>query len=184
MTQLAALWIRRTSSGVVRRRVAAAEMDRIQALIQTLPEARDQGWRRDAAAVGQLLLGGIPLGGVESALIVPDGNMYSLPFELLSLPGSGLLIESLAVSYLPSAALLLRSEGDRRASPPWKEQLLAFGDPLAPAAGNLPGDQAWARLPDSARELKLIAAALRGRAEIHAGQDNLKRRLVEARHGA
>lgn len=143
-----------------------------------------EGWREPANRLGTQLLGQVPpLANAHHIVIVPDGALYQVPFETLSpAPGEPMLIQKSAVSYLPAAALLLRPAPNVTYLAPWSRQFLGFGDPLldAPAVlprAVLPGDVQWARLPQSARELKAIAAALPGRATIHAGADNQKRYL-------
>ena len=181
--QMAILWATRDRSAVLRRPIAAGSLERIRQLTGLAQTGEDAAWRAEAEAAAPLLLAGIPIDGdVNQLLIVPDGALLSLPFELLPAAGGGpLLIERASVSYLPSAALLLREAASRRAALPWERQLLAFGDPLPPAAERLPSDETWTRLPDAARELRSVARALGGRSEIHAGADDLKRRLVEGR---
>ena len=175
--RVAALWIRNNASGVVTRALTGAENDVIRGFAAALPAARDTGWRTQGGAAGQLLLGGIPFdAAITQLLIVPDGILYTLPFEALSQSTSGpLLIEQFAVSYLPSAALLPAAAlADTRRAAPWSRQLAAFGDPVAPEGGVFPDDRRWSRLPDAARELHTIAAEVPGRCEIHSGAGDLK----------
>jgi CHAT domain-containing protein len=82
------------------------------------------------------------------------------------------------VSYLPSAALLVRPQGARPALAPWRRQIAAFGDPAVDARGALTGDESWSRLPEAGRELHGVVRALPGRASIYQGPENLKRRLT------
>src|SRR5207237_1537903 len=92
-----------------------------------------------------------------------------------------LVVEELAVSYLPSASLVGAGFERQAMVAPWRRQLVAFGDPVAPANGVFPDDRRWARLPNAARELDSIAAELPGRAEIHAGPGDLKALLTGGR---
>jgi CHAT domain-containing protein len=181
--RVAALWIAQGGSGVVTRTLAAADIDAIRQLAAALPATRDAAWRTQAAQIGQLLLAGIPTSpAVTHLLIVPDGLLHLLPFEALSRSASGpLVVEQFAVSYLPSAALLPAVIGKPPAAAPWSRQLVAFGDPVAPAGGVFPDDRRWSRLPDAARELHAIAAELPGRSEIHAGSGDLKALLTAGR---
>jgi tetratricopeptide (TPR) repeat protein len=149
--RLAALWVTRAGSGVVDRAWSAADAASVRAL----------NWQANAA-----LLRGIPWDGVRRVAIVPDGVLYLLPFEALGMDASGtLLIERMAVSYLPSASLLLRDEVSRTALAPWRRQVAAFGDPSG-------------TLPEAARELGSIARALPGRAALYIGPTDLKRHLL------
>lgn len=124
--------------------------------------------------------------GAERVVIVPDLELHALPFEALRTADGRALVERLAVSYTPSAAVIARLWGRRRTDAP--ARLLAFGDPrfvekVEPgsaarvyraafdAAGGLP------RLRASAREVKRIAryalhADVRMRDE--AGESQLK----------
>ncbi len=179
--RVAALWIGAGASGVVTRTMTPADTTAIRQLAAALPTARDTAWRGQASQIGQLLLAGIPTGpGVTQLHIVPDGVLHLLPFEALSQGAAPLLIEQVAVSYLPSAALL--NESTREPAPvfPWSRQLLAFGDPVAPGGGVFPDDRLWTRLPDAARELHAIAAVLPGRCEVHSGAGDFKALLANA----
>ena len=81
------------------------------------------------------------------------------------------------MSYLPSAALLLRNPVHERPLLPWQRRWIGFGNPVVNAKEVLPNDEHWSRLPDSARELQSIRRVLPGSTEIHAGNDDLKRYL-------
>jgi CHAT domain-containing protein len=74
--------------------------------------------------------------------------------------------------------LLLKQADHRTPLLPWRTRLLAFGDPVTYAEAGLPDDRRWSRLPDSDREIRSIAHAMPGRAEIHSGADNQKRYLT------
>lgn len=175
--KVAALWITRSATGVVARALPADAA----ALLRGFSDA-GPAWRADAERAGELLIAGIPWGrDVTDVSIIPDGILSSTPFELLAeSTGAPLLVERAAVTYLPSAALLLRPGSRRAPSFPWRPQLIAFGDPVVNGSGALPTDQRWARLPASARELHSIARVLPGRARIYAAADDLKRHLLES----
>jgi CHAT domain-containing protein len=113
-------------------------------------------------------------------LVAPDGVLYLIPFEVLPLSSGRLAIEQMAVSYLPSAALLARPPGRDTPMMPWRRQLLALGDPLVDGSGALPGDPHWRRLPESARELAFIGQAVPGHAEVHSGADDRKQYLTRS----
>jgi tetratricopeptide (TPR) repeat protein len=103
------------------------------------------------------LLQGVPLdSSVTQLLVVPDGPLATIPFETL---GDPLLIERFPISYLPSAALLLRDQDWSTPLLPWRPQLAVFG-----AHG---------------RELKAMGRSLPGRVTIHAGADNRKNHLLD-----
>ncbi|MCU1232135.1 MAG: Tetratricopeptide 2 repeat protein, partial [Candidatus Solibacter sp.] len=179
--QVAALWATRDATGVVTRALPEDAVSEMRAL------GAHADWRGPAERAGKLLLAGIPRNrdlthALTHALIVPDGVLYTVPFELLADgPGSPLLIEQAAVSYLPSAALLLRRHAARAAAFPWQRQLIGFGDPAVNAAAAQPPYERWSPLPESARELHSIARALPGASQLHIGSDDLKRHLLESR---
>jgi tetratricopeptide (TPR) repeat protein len=150
--RLAALWITRGGSGIVDRAWTQADDTAVRAFAARLRTVADGSWRSDAPP----LLQGIPWQSVRRVAIVPDGVLYLLPFEALPL-GSGLLIERMPVSYLPSASLLFRDPSRHVALPPWRSRLMAFGEPA---------------------ELQGVARALPGRAALFPGPENLKRRMV------
>jgi hypothetical protein len=177
--RLAILWVARDASGLVTRPLTAGDLEAISALPDALQHAADSHWREISANVGKLLLDGVPLNrGIAQLLIVPDGILSQAPFEVLSTSGAEPpLMERFAMSYLPSAALLLRTQPRERLLLPWQRQWVGFGNPEVNAKDVLPNDQHWSDLPDSARELQSIRRVLPGAAEIHSGGDNLKRYL-------
>src|SRR6266849_299637 len=129
---------------------------------------------------------------LRHVIVVPDGPLSAVPFEALragSGPGS-LLVERFDVSYLPSAAILLREPPAARRSwvLPWRRQLLAFGDPLVSARSTgafsvalRAEEQQRGRLATSAEEVSEIARLAGGRAELHLGAANSKTYLLEGR---
>jgi tetratricopeptide (TPR) repeat protein len=150
------------------------------AAVRGLPELlRGPDWRGAASVAGSMLLKTVS-GNARHLVIVPDGALYRIPFEALALPNGRLAIEQATVSYLPSAALLLREA--RRDTPimPWRRQLLGLGDPLVDGDTGIAGDPRWARLPEAEGELRSIAGQLPGRAEIRVGRDDRKQYLGSA----
>jgi CHAT domain-containing protein len=109
---------------------------------------------------------------------VPDGPIALVPFDVLPL-GSQLLVERAAVSYLPTAATLLRPATITRWLPPWKPQFQGFADPVD-TANEFDAETAADRLTASAEEVRHAAGELGGRAELHIGADNRKAYLLEA----
>ncbi len=141
----AAVWVTNTSAGLVR--------------------------YRDATGDG--VLNGIP--AARRMIVVPDGALSSVPFEMLRVPGSdSLLIEKCEVSYLPSARFVARKPRARWMTP-WSEQVVALADPTVT---NDPFGEHWAPLPEAAGEVRALAAILPGRAQIHLGADMQKRYLA------
>jgi CHAT domain-containing protein len=105
-----------------------------------------------------------------------------VPFEALTLPGSGtLLVERFDVTYLPSAALVMQPPAiARRWAWPWQRELVAFGDP-APAISYPLETVQWPPLPYAAEEVRRVAHTLPGRDEIHLGADARKQFVTDGR---
>jgi hypothetical protein len=177
--RIAALWVTKSASGVVSHAFSRNDLAIVEGLKQ-----KGSGWRAAAARAGAIVLEGVPWRGpAKNLVIVPDGALSSVPFEMLTEPGAPLLIEQAAVSYLPSAALLPAKTVVPRTAFPWERQLTAFGDPSVDRPAAFGGDIRWSRLPEAGQEIKWIAASIRGAAKIHAGRDDLKRYLLEERPG-
>jgi CHAT domain-containing protein/tetratricopeptide (TPR) repeat protein len=188
----AVVWVTRESSGVVRHHFPPADLDEISGLTRDLSTSSGEIWRSHSEHLGKLLLSGIePIAhpAMQHLLIVPDGNLVSVPFEVLGAGagGSSLLIERFDVSYLPAASILLRPSPARAASWlfPWNRRLVVFGDPMTsdhpdPNLSDLfPEEELRQRLPASAGEVQAIAAINAGRSEIHLGADDLKKYLIQ-----
>ena len=184
-----ALWVSRDGAGFARVANPGATLDAVGSLLSDLTAGTGDGWTRSSERLGKLLFpAAIPFEDerYRHLVIVPDGMLGSLPFEVLPHPGGGgpLLIERYDVSYLPSAALLLRPKAVERSwRLPWTRELVAFGDPVIPAQpdGAFLDREAAVRLPTSAQEVQSIARLTRGRAELHLGAADLKRHLLEGR---
>ena len=145
----------------------------------------DGAWRGQAEQLGGKLAGSaIGKARTGEVILVPDGSLAQLPFEALAGSGEGLWIERAAISYLPSAALLLRAERARSYRAPWQRQCAGFGDPVPGAQAPIAGDERWARLPQTAKELEWIARALPGRVTLHTGERDWKRFLFAEESGA
>ncbi|HEX4383401.1 MAG TPA: CHAT domain-containing tetratricopeptide repeat protein [Myxococcales bacterium] len=188
-TLLLEFWVGRDGKAAVlsisskEARAVALEAPALDELLQKLSQATDDEWKQLAASVGDSLMK-VPLEGFSQLIIVADGPLYRLPFEVLAPGGGPPLVERFAISYLPSAALLLREPPKARWSWPWDRQLLAFADPRIgggqerKAADLVGGPELRELLPGSAEEARAIAKSCRGRAELHAGADDLKKYLL------
>jgi CHAT domain-containing protein/tetratricopeptide (TPR) repeat protein len=71
-------------------------------------------------------------GGVDRLVIVPDGVLFRLPFEALSLPAAGgagpvYLGDRFVVSYAPAASALVSAAGEAKGSPAYPKDALVFG---------------------------------------------------------
>jgi tetratricopeptide (TPR) repeat protein len=181
----AAIWIKQGSAGVVKKDF---EHD---AGIAALTESLSQGsssWRALSAAVGGQLLGGLPFDGqARHLIIVPDGPLQALPFEILQLPDTGtFVVEKFDVSYLPAAALALNAKPRRRGWLfPWQREMVAIGDPVSgretiPENPLAAGEQ-WLPLPRAAEEIRAISKIVNGRTEQHLAADARKAYLTGSR---
>ncbi len=126
--------------------------------------------------------------GVTRLIVIPDGPLHRVPWDLLRLPDGRYLIEQYAVSVAPSAAILATLWRHPRVPPADRPvPLLAFGDPTfageagagsasdgAPTEAALDPTPGLPRLAGSGREARLVArystdAEVRLRREASAG---------------
>jgi CHAT domain-containing protein len=172
----ATVWITRSAAGVVRN--SAPSNESVSQFLEALQESDDK-WKGLSRSFGDQLLAGVPL--QEHVIVVPDGLLGAVPFEVLGEPGSpALLIENHDITYLPSAQFVLRERASAaKWLPPWRTQLVAFGDPPVEAADMLVGAARWQRLTASAGEVAGIAHLLAGRSRIHLNVDARKRYLQD-----
>ncbi|HTO96809.1 MAG TPA: CHAT domain-containing protein [Myxococcales bacterium] len=185
----AVLWATREEAGIVPLAAAVSDPAEISSFLNEASSGSTDGWKQPAAAIGARLLGGIPALRRPDAvhlIVVPDGVLGEIPFELLDAGTGSPIVERFDVTYLPSAAVLLRdSPGPSRSwAPPWKRQLVAFGDPRirrdSPGVAiELSGPELTKPLPASAEEARAVARTCPGRARLFLGDANLKRYLVE-----
>jgi CHAT domain-containing protein len=151
--------------------------------LATSVATRDSDWRPASIAAGRVLLDGLPpLDAVRHLLVITDGPVHFVPFETLTLPGATeLVVQRFDVSYLPSAALLLRPPAaPRRLAWPWQRELIAFGAP-SPAANAPLETRSFPPLPYADEEVRQIARELDGRADLHVGDQALKRFVTDGR---
>lgn len=161
--------IRRAGAGVWR---LDASGDEIASLVDVAVGGyqREEPTGAPAAAaretLAELLLAPVPdeaWEGIERLLIVPDGRLHGMPFELL--PRGGFLGDRYTIAYAPSLTTM-RVIGDLPRPDGYGAQLVAFGDPayaqetdaVAPTrfrAAGLP----LARLTHSGDEVRAIAHA-------------------------
>jgi len=187
-TRVAAIWVTRDAFGIVPRRLSPEERQGLSSFSRNVATLSEDGWQSDSRAIGEILLSAIePLGRshFRHLLVVPDGILQSVPFEVLRTGAGGqLLVERFDISYLPSAAILLRDTrpGASR-NWPWQRRMIAFADPIVRNRANeiLPGSETRARLPKSAEEVQAIARMTPGRAEIYLGAADLKQHLLQGR---
>jgi len=168
----AALWITDHASGLVELHLNQDSLAKMRGLSEAVSGS-------DAADVAPVLFGGLPIDPSRpNLIIVPDGVLCSLPFDVLPARSGRMLVEDFAVSSLPAAALLLRGDAPARRVSPWRRQLVAFGDPLPGNADELSPAGGWPRLPGAAREAHDAAREIPGRSVVDLGPDDLKRYLT------
>jgi tetratricopeptide (TPR) repeat protein len=168
----AALWITDRASGLVELHFTPDDLAKMRRLSQAYTAS-------DAAALAPTLFSGVPLDAARPNLIVvPDGVLCSLPFDVLPTRTGRMLVDDYAVSFLPAAALLLRGDPPQRRVLPWKRQLVAFGDPIPGNGDELSPAGGWPRLPGAAREAHDAAREIPGRTVVDLGADDLKRYLT------
>ncbi len=114
--------------------VKRAELARqIEAFRQQLA-SRDLSFRDAARQLYDLLLkpAQAQLRGKTNLVIVPDDQLWELPFQALLAEGDRYLIESCAVSYAPSLTVLreMRKERTQHQADRTTSGLLAFGNPV------------------------------------------------------
>ncbi|HYU46522.1 MAG TPA: CHAT domain-containing tetratricopeptide repeat protein [Terriglobales bacterium] len=184
--QIALIWCTHESYGMAQRELSAADLKDVRAYLKAVPDNLGADWRRQSNILGQVIPSALPASsGLHRVLIVPDGWLSSVPFDLLP-AGDGskaLLIERFSISYLPTAALLRRVKpqgGGLRM--PWMRQLVAFGDPTVqasqPTGDGLEAAAGLAPLPYSAAEIGSIAGMAHGKAELFLKSLDLKRTFI------
>ena len=160
--------VTRDRAEVSRKDLDPAAVDR---LIESLSAGPDRTGAR--APLANLLPDAAWFSGIDHVIVIPDGAVALVPFDLLTIRDK-LLIETAAVSYTPTAVTLLRQaprvSGWR---PPWRLQLRAFAEPTF-ASANLDAAPPLRATDD---EVRGIAGELSGRSLLHVGPDNLKSHL-------
>jgi tetratricopeptide (TPR) repeat protein len=171
---VASVWITPSEAGITRHNRQIG--DAVKTLMQALQGETEQ-WYDAGRVIGDVLLSGIPQ--ARHLLIVPDGPLSTIPFEVVAEPRSkSLLIEQSDISYLPSAQFLVRAEAAKYIRLPWQRQMVALGDPPVSSSDI---DRSWQRLEASGAEIHSIERILPGRSEIHLGVDAKKRYIEEER---
>ena len=114
-------------------------VQRLLAAITDRNNPAPEEYRRQAARLSQQLLQPISrmLDGKRALVIVADGSLHRLPFEVLFLPDTSsrgdlralpYLIRRFAISYAPSASVLVELQHDPHETAP--KGFIAFGDPI------------------------------------------------------
>lgn len=151
-------------------RAIRIDADAIEKLAAALPRGAGSEWRASATRLAAELLPPLPR-DASQLIVVSDGALASVPFELLP-QREGLVVERHAVTYLPTAAMLLRNAAPvHRFEAPWTTTFRGFADPIGLQDGQ-------ARLTGSAREVRDIAAEVGGRSLLYVGPDDQKAYLA------
>ena len=103
-------------------------------LLQRQVASHNLGFRATASALYKMLIApaGIDLAHTRHLVVVPDGVLWELPFQVLMNPQGRYLLDDCAISYAPSLTALkamIEVKRQRRATPA-ATQLLAMGDPV------------------------------------------------------
>jgi tetratricopeptide (TPR) repeat protein len=150
----------------------------IVSLSDSLAAGPSAGWAEAAAALSAAVLPPAAIEGATHVIVVTDGALALVPFEVLGVGGAA-LIDRASVSYLPTAALLLAPRPEIGGlSWPWRRTVTAFADPIAGNAALDDPSLIRTRLGASAAEARDIAAEIGGTATIHSGAENRKAFLV------
>ncbi len=166
---------------VTRTTIDLRPVDAPDALVTELIERLSRGpsleWSAAAAALAARVLPVDLLTGITHVIVVGDGGLNLVPFDVLSVDGQPLVTHA-AVSYVPTAAVLLREPGASGLLAPWQATINAFADPApgSPAPGDAgpPGE----RLEHTLEEVDMIADELGGVSSVHTGANNLKATLL------
>ncbi len=187
---LAVVWVTRDAAGIAQSHFSKAEMDAFEHFVSGLPDNLGKDWQKDFQKIGGMLPKDvIPFAQdrYTHVLIVPDGSLSLVPFELIATPSGQPLLESRDITYLPSAVLLLRGALKNASATrfPWQQQLVGFGDPAVVGSGessltNAPRGDVTGALPASGEEIRMIARMSAGRTRLFLGPEDRKRNFFES----
>ncbi|HEY2499041.1 MAG TPA: CHAT domain-containing protein [Candidatus Angelobacter sp.] len=189
---LAVVWLTHESAGVSQSHLSSAEMDALEHFVSGLPDNLTDDWQKDFQKTSAMLPKDVlpfEQDQFRHVLIVPDGFLSLVPFELVSNASGQPLLESRDVTYLPSAVLLLRGALKKSSvlRLPWQQQLIGFGDPAVVGSGESSltssvRGQASESLPASGEEIRGIARMSTGRTQLFLGANDRKRSFFESAH--
>jgi CHAT domain-containing protein len=189
---VAAVWVTRDSAGISQSHFSPAEMEAFAQVASQLPDILGEDWQKDFRKIGSMLAKDIaPLmqDRFPHVLIVPDGFLSLIPFELLPAASGQPLLENHDITYMPSAVLLLRGAMQNASATrlPWQQQLVGFGDPAVIGGGessltSAPRGEITGSLPASGAEIRGIARMSAGRTKLFLGQDDRKRNFFDSAH--
>jgi CHAT domain-containing protein/tetratricopeptide (TPR) repeat protein len=187
---VAAVWVTRDAAGISQSHFSPAEMKAFAQVVSQLPDILGDDWQKDFHKIGSILAKDIaPLAQdrYSHVLIVPDGFLSLIPFELLPTASGQPLLESRDVTYMPSAVLLLRGALQNASATrlPWQQQLVGFGDPSVIGGGessltSAPRGEITGSLPASGEEIRGIARMSAGRTRLFLGPEDRKRDFFDS----
>jgi len=183
-----------TASGLSARRLAVAPSqlgEHVEDFVALI--ARDDGdrWRRLGgrlyADLVEPWIGALPE-GTKNLIVIPDGVLASLPFEVLSppTPGARRLVDSFDISYAPSVTALAQLRADRPRGAGVADILIVAdprlgGGEQRSADGFAESAFDLAALPHASAEARAIARFGGPGTEVLTGPSASERRLREAR---
>jgi CHAT domain-containing protein len=158
----------------ISRSALTARVDRFAAQL----EARDLTYGKEARALYDLLLAPVApqILSRRTICIVPDRELWRLPFHVLRLPSGQHLLEHSPVYYAPSIATI-RLQHERPRGPAPDSVLLAFGNPTV---GSFTVDRVHASLrsaslgalPEAEAEVRALESMYgRSRSEVFVGKE-------------
>ena len=187
------LWAARRTDFVMRR--LDLDSDQIRQAVQAAVAMERSSQQAPLVAQARTMLANALLGsvpdqlwqGVERILIVPDGALSYLPFELLALPGGKLLADHYPVSYAPSATVLEELKRLRDTRTGDRREFVGFGDPVFGDSDSKDGTESelrfrssgsrLRRLPASRDEVTEIAHTFGGSSQIFVGEEATEYRV-------
>ncbi len=151
-------------------RTIAISQKRLTARVESLTRRirqRDFAYGKEARDLYRLLLGPLePMISRRRLLcVIPDGILWRVPFQVLRGPDGKALVESTALVYAPSLAVLRLAES--RPHQTRSGELLAMGNPTYGAAAvararSLKVDMEMGALPDAETEVHELGRIYRG----------------------
>jgi CHAT domain-containing protein/tetratricopeptide (TPR) repeat protein len=125
---------------------------------------RHPGYRTLSRELYELLIKPVAkqLHGIKTIFIVPDGLIWTSPFQALITERDRYLIEEYALGYAPSLSVLQEMNKNRRNSKS-VASIIAFGNPVIGRDEKL--NQDLCPLPEAETEVKEIASVVRSRAK-------------------
>jgi CHAT domain-containing protein/Tfp pilus assembly protein PilF len=186
--QVAWLWCTKNRQGVVRKQLSPETQRQVTAFVRSMPDSLN---RNADEVMGQIFDDfPVPTPEIKHLLIVPDGWLSFVPFDLVRAGGKPqpLLIERVDITYLPTAMLLRRPNLDRHVHWPWQRELVAFGNPAisgsaTPTEVQDPTESAKS-LPYSEKEIRAIAAMTTGKNALFLGPQDQKSVFARQADGA